>query len=239
MPRSAPAPLRLRLALAATCLAAALPVRAALTWETVEQRFKLSAEQAEARTHFAFTNTGSRPVSITAMHAGCSCATATAAKKTYAPGERGEIVVDFRRGNREGEYRQAITVDTDDGASTTLHFIADLEALVTFDTRYVFWNATEPRIPKRMHLAFAAGHQVALTGVQSSDPQFRVTFEPTAGATGEFDLTVAPPATATNFTVLTIRFRLGGAEAEHELSAVARTLPAPAAPAKPAAAPQS
>ena len=240
MPRPAPAPLRLRLALAAACLAAALPARAALVWETREQRFQLSAEQAEARTVFGFTNTGSRPIAITGVHSGCNCTTATPTKPTYAPGERGEIVVDFRRGNREGEYRQGITVTTDDGASTTLQFVADIEALVRFDTRYVFWTATEERIPKRMHLAFAAGRRAALTGVRSSDPQFHVAFAPVAGADGEFVLTVTPPATATNFAVLTIRYRLGGpgAGAESELSAVARTLPAPAVPAQPAAQPQ-
>ncbi len=238
MPRPVPAPLRLRLALAAACLAAALPAGAALTWDTREQRFPLSAEQAEARTVFGFTNTGNRPIAITGVHAGCNCTTATATKSSYAPGERGEIVVDFRRGNREGEYRQGITVTTDDGASTTLQFVADIEALVRFDTRYVFWTATEERIPKRMHLTFAAGRRAALTGVRSSDPQFRVAFAPVAGTEGAFVLTVTPPATATNFSVLTIRYRLGEAEAESELSAVARTLPAPAAPAQPAAKPQ-
>ena len=233
MSRPAPAPLRLRLALAAACLAAALPAVATLTWETQEQHFRLSAEQAGARTVFGFTNTGSRPIAITGVHAGCSCTTATAAKSTYAPGERGEIVVDFQRGNREGEYRQGITITTDDGASTTLHFVADIEALVRFDTRYVFWTATEERVPKRMHLAFAAGQRATLTGVRSSDPQFHVAFAPVAGAEGEFALTVTPPASATNFTVLTIRYRLGDAGTESELSAVARTLPAPAATAAP------
>ena len=238
MPRPVPAPLRLRLALAAACLTAAFPARAALAWETQEQRFRLSAEQTEARTVFGFTNAGNRPIAITGVHAGCNCTTAVATKSSYAPGERGEIVVDFRRGNREGEYRQGITVTTDDGASTTLQFVADIEALVRFDTRYVFWTATEDRIPKRLHLAFAAGRRATLTAVRSSDPQFHVAFAPVAGAEGEFVLTVTPPATATNFTVLTIRYRLGDAGTESELSAVARTLPAPAAPAQPAAQPQ-
>ncbi len=228
----------LRAAIAAVCLATAVPVRAALTWETQEQRFKLSADEASAQTRFGFTNTGSQPVSITEMLAGCSCAAATAAKRTFAPGERGEIVVDFKRGNREGEYRQGVTINTDDGVSTTLWFVADIEVLVRFDPRYVFWTATEPRTPKHMRLTFAAGHQATLTAVDSSDPQFRTTFTPAGKAASAVDLTIIPPATASNFTILTIRFRLDGSDADRELTAVARTLPAKNEPVKTGAKPQ-
>ena len=77
--------------------------------------------------------------------------------------------------------------------------------------------------------------------MRSSDPQFHVAFAPVAGADGEFVLTVTPPATATNFAVLTIRYRLGGpgAGAESELSAVARTLPPKDGPQPHAGQPQS
>ncbi|MFZ4763511.1 MAG: DUF1573 domain-containing protein [Roseimicrobium sp.] len=44
---------------------------------------------------FAFTNSGTEPVSIRSVRTSCGCTVADASTKTYAPGEGGQIKVTF------------------------------------------------------------------------------------------------------------------------------------------------
>jgi hypothetical protein len=218
-----------RCALTALALAVALPATAALKWESMEASVKVRAEQTVAHTSYGFVNAGDKPVTITNIYAGCSCTSPRLAKNTYAPGERGEIQIVFDPRNREGLYRASITVTSDDSVTTTLQFAADIESLVSFDTRFVYWKPGEPRTPKHMRLTFAEGHPANLAELTSSDHLFTVSFKPVGDSRREFDIEVVPPAEAINYTVITIRALVGVDQAERSFNVVARTMPAPAA----------
>ena len=226
---SRPAATVLPLRFAALVLAAALPATAALKWDSLEATVRVRAEDTAANTSFGFVNAGDKPITITDIHAGCGCTIPSLDKNTYAPGERGELHILFEPRNREGIYRTSIAVATDDTATATLQFVADIEPLVTFDTRFVFWRPGEARTPKHMRLTFAEGHPANLAELTSSDPRFTVSFSPVGESGREFDIKVVPPAEVINYTVITIRALIGDAKAERVFNVVARTLPAASA----------
>ena len=63
---------------------------------------------------FPFVNKASVPVTITDVSTTCGCTTTSLAKKTYEPGESGEIVATFNPLNRQGLEKKTIAVKTDD-----------------------------------------------------------------------------------------------------------------------------
>lgn len=208
-------------------------VHAELKWDTLELAAPIHADQAVANVAFPFVNSGDNPCTITNVKAGCSCTIPALEKTTFAPGERGEIHLAYHPGNREGQHRVETTVTTDGGATYTLTLLADIEALVGFDTRYVFWQGAEARTPKHLHLTFAAGHDAAVQEIISSDPRFTITFAPVGDSGREYDIVVTPPAEVLNYTVITVRTHVGAEQTPRDFHLVARTMPAPATAAQP------
>ncbi len=218
------APLALLLALAAP-----VPATAALHWESKEQSIALRATESTGTVRFAFTNAGAKPVTITDVHPGCGCTVPALAKNVYEPGEHGVLTVDFHPGSREGTVRMPITVQTDDdGETATLTLVAQIETIVSFDTRFVFWKGNEPRTPKLMRLTFAQSLTAALAGVQCSSPEFSATFRPVGDSGREYEITVTPPAEIQTYTAITLRTLLGTEKNERLFTVVARTMDGPA-----------
>ena len=203
---------------------ATLPALAELKWDTQEATIRVPADQSAGKSSFGFVNAGERPITITGIHPGCGCTVPALAKTTYAPGERGELALDFHVGNREGLNRIPITVTTDDGATATLQFVADIEPLAAFDTRFVYWKGAEARAPKRMRVTFAAGQGAAIAEAHSSNPQFAVAFAPIGDTGREFEIVVTPPEKETNYTAITLRVQLGAAREARDFTVVARTM---------------
>ena len=197
---------------------------ARLQWESPEIAAKIRADEKESHACFRFVNTGERPVTITAIRPGCGCTVPTLAKSTYAPGERGEFTITYHVGNREGHHRVDIAVDTDDGAGDTVAFVADIEALVSFDTRFVYWKGDEPRRPKRLRLTFAPDQSARLLQAESSNPQFTVAFRAVGNSGREYEIEVTPPAEARNYTAVTLHTLVGSDQVERQFTVVARTM---------------
>jgi hypothetical protein len=64
---------------------------------------------------FAFSNSSDHPVRVLAMLSDCDCLSLKSPKKTYAPGESGEIEVEFDSSNFKYAYAQTVVVVTDPG----------------------------------------------------------------------------------------------------------------------------
>lgn len=204
--------------------ALATAASAELKWDSAELTAKIRAQEAETHASFGFVNAGAQPVTITEIRPGCGCTVPALAKSTFAPGERGEFTIAYHPGNREGRHRVDITVTTDDGASSTVAFVADIEALVSFDTRFVFWKGNEPRHPKRIRLTFAPDQHARLTEAQSSDPRFGVTFRAVGDTGREFEIEVTPPAEVLNYTAITLHIVVGEDQTARQFTVVARTM---------------
>ena len=215
--------LRARLAVLLV-LASTVAAHAELRWDNSQQTIALRTTDAVGTACFAFTNTGANPVTITDVHAGCGCTVPMLAKNTYAPGERGELRVDFHPGGREGLQQIPISVQTDDAAETAaLLLVVRIETVVAFDTKYLFWKGAEPRTPKVMRLTFAKDLPAELAGVQCANPQFAAVFR-SIGDTGlEYEIVVTPPADVRNYTAITVKILIGAEKAARNFTVVART----------------
>jgi Protein of unknown function (DUF1573) len=106
--------LRIPLILALGSVALASPAPAAgLAFE--RESIEVAAQPGQRIVHveFPFRNSGDRPVTITSVETSCRCTSADTSKKTYAPGERDSVSVDFSVGGQEGAVVKTVTVATD------------------------------------------------------------------------------------------------------------------------------
>jgi hypothetical protein len=95
-------------------LGAVSPTLAAgLSWE--RQSIAVNARPGEHVVHvdFPFRNAGDKTVTITSLETSCRCTSADCSKKSYAPGERDAVGVDFAVGAQSGLVVQSVTVTTD------------------------------------------------------------------------------------------------------------------------------
>jgi hypothetical protein len=105
--------------LIALCLLAGV-AHAGLEWETTEIRLEVHPAQASAKAVFRFSNSGKEAVTIGDVKVGCGCLAPKLAKRTYGPGEEGELTILFDLRNRSGKQSKTATVRTSDGKSVDL-----------------------------------------------------------------------------------------------------------------------
>src|SRR5580700_9142123 len=85
-----------------------------LTWSSTKIEGNPTAGQESFEAVFTFKNTGEKPVRIISIEPSCGCTTATAEKKSYAPGETGELKAKVDLRGRAGHQEKIIAVTTDD-----------------------------------------------------------------------------------------------------------------------------
>ncbi|MBI4577023.1 MAG: DUF1573 domain-containing protein [Planctomycetes bacterium] len=68
---------------------------------------------------FRFSNRGASPLAIGRVQTSCDCTAAPLERRTYAPGESGELVVTFDSGGRTDYQEQSVLVFSDDPGEVT------------------------------------------------------------------------------------------------------------------------
>ena len=134
------------LALGAACLFALIanPAQAkGLRWDAKVLSFdtKPGDEKVEAR--YPFTNISEQAITILETSTSCGCTVPTLEKKTYAPGESGELLAIFTLGGRTGEQRKTISVRTDEAAASQsyeLQLSVSIPVAISFNPRVLFWQ---------------------------------------------------------------------------------------------------
>ena len=119
-----------------------------LVWERSEAEIVVDGpDQASTRTDFAFRNAGSRPVTIVKMTTSCGCTTADLGKKTYAPGESGQVAVTVATGGHAGKQERFVTIATDepppDDSPARLSVRLDVREYVSIEPRMLVWSPGE------------------------------------------------------------------------------------------------
>ncbi|MEY2879904.1 MAG: hypothetical protein RLZZ15_2284 [Verrucomicrobiota bacterium] len=146
----------------------------ALRWEstTVERRARLGDEFVEAA--FRFNNSGDASVAITRVETSCTCTAAEPAKKTYAPGETGVLLVRFTVGDRKGLQEKTLTVATAEApdSPTTLTLRVQIPELIELERHLVVWRRGDP--PAAREVAVGAGDSIDIKvlGAVSNHPDF-------------------------------------------------------------------
>lgn len=152
-----------------------LPVEAALVWEQKEIMHEVQPQDSSAVGVFKFKNEGPDPVTIQANHSSCGCTVAQMEKKTFAPGDSGEVKVTFQFGSRTGQQQQSVQVRTSDSASdATLKLSVTIPKLATLSPALLFWRQGETLEAKNLSLKFEIPAGARILAVTSSDPRFEV-----------------------------------------------------------------
>src|SRR5258708_10241299 len=114
----------------------------ALSWDS--QKIQLTAKTGEKQASgvFHFTNAGSATITITSVVPSCGCTTAELARRTYAPGETGEIKATITMGDMMGVQEKTITVTTDEAAGKPVPLIlrVTIPELFTCTPQTLLWR---------------------------------------------------------------------------------------------------
>ncbi|EDY22451.1 protein of unknown function DUF1573 [Chthoniobacter flavus Ellin428] len=170
---------------------------AELKWDHPVQTFHRVPEDKEIDAHFPFKNVGATPVTIKTVRTSCGCTTAHLEKKTYAPGETGEVVLHFTFGDRKGAYRKSATVTIDDKAIEpyVIGLIIDIHDPVTMTPALVYWKKGDPTEARNVQFTVEAGQPVHIKSVTSSNPRLAAKLE-TTKAGEQYAISVTPTDTA-------------------------------------------
>lgn len=124
-----------------------------ISWETTQITQTADPLSESVSATFKFKNVGDFVITIKEIKPGCGCTTATLEKKTYAPGESGEITATLTIGNRQGLQSKAIRVTTDGGeAPTVLTMKTLIPEILGIQPTFVFWQKGEAPAVKTINL---------------------------------------------------------------------------------------
>ncbi|WP_334319106.1 DUF1573 domain-containing protein [Termitidicoccus mucosus] len=184
------------------CALCASPLPAQLTWTTT--RIELTSQPGDATltASYPFANRTNATINILDIHAACGCTTPELEKKTYAPGEKGEVKVTFTIGSRQGSQTKTITLRTDAG-DTILQFVATIPQRLQISPRLVIFRPGDDT-PRHIQLSFRT--DIPVTDVTLSDPGSAFTVRLAEDQPGtDYTLAVAPADHGEALTTLVIR----------------------------------
>lgn len=92
----------------------------AITFAETKHDFGI-IEQGEKVAHvFKFTNTGNEPLVLSNVRASCGCTTPNWTKEPVAPGDEGEIHVEFDSKGKSGKQTKTVTVTANTDPAKTI-----------------------------------------------------------------------------------------------------------------------
>jgi len=156
----------------------------ALQWTSTEAVLRPQADGAMPVASYGFRNATGAAVTITQTVPSCDCITVELAAKTYAPGERGTLVVRFDPTGRSGIVMRTIAVSTDEPGEPP-----QVLTLTPHDLR---WAAGEPPAAKTVDVLVNLPEGVELTAAWANHPDFKVELI-TVTARSHYCVKVTPP----------------------------------------------
>jgi hypothetical protein len=168
---------------------------AQLKWEQPQQKFSVKPGDKAVTAKYRFTNEGASPVTIVDIRPSCGCTTATLAKKTFAPGESGEIDAKMNFAGHTGHQEKWIYVTTNvTGKEPTLLTLAvDIPPEVTIEPEFVLWRIGDPVTPKTIRVVVPDGFPTKIVAVQTDNPAIQVQLQPQVG--NQWEVKVTPTGT--------------------------------------------
>lgn len=147
---------------------AATGTHAGLQWQVTEQIIHVHPTQVSTNAVFRFSNTGKEPVTLSQVKVTCGCLAPKLAKRTYAPGESGELEIKFDLRNRTGKQRKAAMVAASDGSETKLHVEADIPAGYVLEKKMIRWSTGDTAQTKTVPLVNPGAAPIKLLSATSS-----------------------------------------------------------------------
>jgi hypothetical protein len=173
------------------------PAFAQLKWEQPKQTFFPQPNEEAVLAKYRFTNSSPSPVTIVDVRPSCGCTTTTLAKKTYAPGESGEIDATFNFAGRVGHQEKWIYVSTNVAGSqpALLSLVVDIPPNVTIQPEFVMWRIGDPLTPKTMRISVPDGIPAEIVAVQTDNPTMRAELREIPDS-DQWEVTITPTQTS-------------------------------------------
>src|ERR1700745_3578644 len=167
------------------------PIYAQLKWEQPKQTLFPQPSEKMVTAKYRFTNTSSSPVTIVDVRPSCGCTTATLTKKTFAPGESGEIDAKMNFAGHTGHQEKWIYVTTNvAGKEPMLLTLAlDIPPEITIEPEFVMWRIGDPVSPKTIRVVVPDGFPTKIVAVRTDNPAIQVQLQAQAGNRWEVKVT--------------------------------------------------
>ena len=150
-----------------------------LTWDRTEITAPMLPHQEELVVRFHFKNSGSDSISIKSMTSLCSCTTIKLAKKLYAAGESGEIIVNYVPGSRMGTQRNVLTIQTDSAKDEkdVLTLTAEIPVIMRLERPFLLWKESESPVSKTLAIHTMLEHPIESITIKSANAKLDVKVE--------------------------------------------------------------
>ena len=146
----------------------AVTAGADIEWKQKEATLHVHPAQTSADAIFEFTNAGDEPVSFSNIEVTCGCLVVKPLKPSYAPGEKGQLVVMLNLRNRYGKQHKKVLATTRDGQKTQLMVSADIPRPFTLKSPLVNWRKGDDSPEKRVTLRNPNAIPIKLLSITSS-----------------------------------------------------------------------
>lgn len=185
-----------KLATTLLCLGAIyLNAQAQLSFVTLEQHFQASLGQEATLASYAFVNDGDKPLTIREVKTSCGCTTSELPKKIFAPGEEGEITLNFKHEGRTGPQRKTayVVYEDVDLKPSVLTLSVDIPVAFKVKPPLLYWPAGKEQEEMRAELQFFVEEEVEIEAVRSLNPAWEVEAIKRKGDQGQsYDLIARP-----------------------------------------------
>lgn len=156
---------------------------------------------------FPFRNAGTKPLTIERLDAACGCTTVDLEKRTYQPGESGELTVVFDLNGLAGRQDKTIQVYHDRGPMVLLTIRALLAEAPTVAPAFLTWKLGAAADEQVAVVSLPEGVQERVTEVTTSSTDVTATLYP---RDRDYAIAVKPVSTAAATNVMiTVRTDLG------------------------------
>jgi Protein of unknown function (DUF1573) len=157
-------------------LGSVTPIFAQLKWDEPQQKLSVKPGDKAVTATYRFTNESASPVTIVDVRSSCGCTTATLAKRTYAPGESGEIDAKLNFAGHTGHQEKWIYVTTNSAGTepTLLTLAVDIPPDITIEPEFVMWRIGDPLIPKTIRVVVPDGFPTKIVAAQTDNPAIQV-----------------------------------------------------------------
>ena len=181
------------LVLAAACVAPMPRAEAKLVFANTTIIVPAQWSDTEAVAVYKFQNTGPETVKITEVQPGCGCTTPSLSKDVFAPGESGEVSLQFSFGGRSGPAREEATVMTDLPSQPTIELMLQTTIPRVLDVTplVLYWKQGEKLAPKTAEIDLAPGLPFQKLEVGDAGPNFQVALKEVQHA-AHYELVVTP-----------------------------------------------
>jgi hypothetical protein len=168
-----------------------------LQWEQRVIEVTTSPKQEKVEVAFPFTNTSDKPVTIQSVVPSCDCTTAELKKKTFAPGEKGQIDVVFNVADSKGPQFKTITVTTEENPNESIDLTLKVQIPLPVEVtpRLLTWRVGAGAAEKSVEITLISDPVITVTGAKSKGPGMETRLE-TIIPNRQYRLFVKPASTA-------------------------------------------